>query len=229
MVNVIQAMREALAEATTLLDCDMMRIKLLKKGLSCDPSQLYEWLCQMVKDGDAIAKLVGDGPSESITVFAHPLYTVGQADQHLIVEREFAVGDMVDMYREMKEAESARRAERRVSAPDMLRAHNIVFDVKNGGAHLIINTRSGCVDFWPGTQRWISRLKNKAGNGRGFKTLLSFLEIPQSQGLRRAGNWRGIEAMQQSAHDQLAGSNPAASVARSWIADFGPCPFKYDD
>jgi hypothetical protein len=182
-VNAIQAMREVLAETMTLLDGYDMRIKLLKKGLSYDPDQLCEWLRQMVKDKEAIAKEVPDGIGETKIVFAHPLFTVGQADQQLIIIREFAVGDMIDMCREIKDAESARRSERRESAPDTLRARGINFDVRNGGAHLIVKTSNGCVDFWPGTQRWMSRLKNKAGQGRGFKSLFSFLDMPTEQGV----------------------------------------------
>jgi hypothetical protein len=40
-----------------------------------------------------------------------------------------------------------------------------VFEVKNGAAHLIVETEAGKIDFWPGTRKWIVRATRQNGYG----------------------------------------------------------------
>ncbi|GJH00241.1 hypothetical protein [Paraburkholderia terrae] len=67
------------------------------------------------------------------------------------------MGDMVDMYRDLKEIDKERRAENRVTGYKALVDAGFVFEVKNGGTHLIVQTDKGRVDYWPGTEKWMPK------------------------------------------------------------------------
>ena len=48
---------------------------------------------------------------------------------------------------------------------------------ENGGAHLIVQSANGSIDFWPGTGPW----KSGCGkSGRGIKNLLRFLRTTEN-------------------------------------------------
>lgn len=61
-----------------------------------------------------------------------------------------------------------RQANRQLSAAVLEKA-GIPFEVKNAGAHLIVESGQGKIDFWPGTGKW----KMRSGReGRGVKELV---------------------------------------------------------
>jgi hypothetical protein len=165
-------MKEVLATVTTPHDCYDMRNKLVRKGLSFSPEQLGTWLRQMVESGLAIAQYVPDGQFEKKLVFEKSHTDSG----------EKKMGDMIEMYQELRQADSLRRAEKRESAPDQLRAHGISFEERNLGAHIIINNDGRLVDYWPGTGKWISRAADKKERGQSFASLAKYLGIPHSKG-----------------------------------------------
>ena len=51
--------------------------------------------------------------------------------------------------------------------------HDIGFTVKNNGNHLIVEGRSGFIDVWPTTGKWIDRMT--ATQGFGLRELVSFI------------------------------------------------------
>ena len=75
---------------------------------------------------------------------------------------------MSDFVEDMKALDAMRRehkASLREQAPEELRRAGILFEVKNLGAHLIVEGRYGYIDFWPGTGKWSVR-----GGKKGFGT-----------------------------------------------------------
>jgi hypothetical protein len=63
------------------------------------------------------------------------------------------------------EADKQRRARNREHGFDALASAGYHFEVKNGAAHLIVETDQGKVDFWPGTKKWIVRKGGRMGRG----------------------------------------------------------------
>jgi len=49
------------------------------------------------------------------------------------------------------------RTQRRENAPELLQKAGIPFTTHNNGAHLILDTHLGFIDFWPGTTKWKTR------------------------------------------------------------------------
>lgn len=88
---------------------------------------------------------------------------------------------LADYWRDVRphmQAESrARREVNRRTGIERLRSAGVAFQVKNGGAHLIVLDRW---DYWPGTGLWIDR-KTKA-RGRGIRPLLVALSLPRVAG-----------------------------------------------
>ena len=84
------------------------------------------------------------------------------------------MSDVGDMYKELQAASQVKRAANRKSSTQILADAEIDFESKNGGAHLIVQTDSGYVDFWPGTGLWQVRGGQK---GRGVNALLKYLKI----------------------------------------------------
>jgi len=66
-----------------------------------------------------------------------------------------------------------KRAKNRESSKQILINAGIEFEVKNNGAHLIIISASGLIDFWPGTGQWLTR---NCVHGRGVKNLLHYIK-----------------------------------------------------
>lgn len=75
------------------------------------------------------------------------------------------MGEAVDYFRDMQELEKERRAENRKRGFEELANAGYVFEVKNGAAHLIVESDQGKVDFWPGTEKWIIRQGGRMGRG----------------------------------------------------------------
>lgn len=80
-----------------------------------------------------------------------------------------------EMWREWKKMKQDARAQRRENAPEQLEAAGIPFTVHNGGAHLILDTHLGFVDFWPGTTKWKTRTFPEQ-SGHGLTKLLTLVK-----------------------------------------------------
>ncbi len=65
--------------------------------------------------------------------------------------------------------------QRRGNAPRLLHNAKISFTEHNNGAHLILDTRLGFVDFWPGTGKWKTR-ETSSRTGYGLPNLFELLE-----------------------------------------------------
>jgi hypothetical protein len=66
---------------------------------------------------------------------------------------------------------SQQRGENRARGFNALADAGYVFVVKNGAAHLIVDSDRGTIDFWPGTEKWSARATGE--RGRGIATLMS--------------------------------------------------------
>ncbi len=89
------------------------------------------------------------------------------------------MGDMGDTFRAMNAASKDRRRNNREQSARLLAKHEIVFEEKNMGAHLVVEGRGGYIDFWPGTGRWILRYGNKH-RGFGVKKLIQYIGLGDS-------------------------------------------------
>jgi hypothetical protein len=81
--------------------------------------------------------------------------------------------DMGDLWREVKKERQAKRASNRATSPELLKQAGIAFELKNGGAHLVIRAHGGTVDFWPGTGKWETRGYRSPLAGRGVQRLIN--------------------------------------------------------
>ena len=84
------------------------------------------------------------------------------------------VSDMVQNFRDMKEASKAQRASNRDTGAEYLRKHNIAFTEHNNGAHLIVEGSDCMIDYWPGTGKWISR---NGKRGFGVANLITYIKV----------------------------------------------------
>ena len=83
------------------------------------------------------------------------------------------MSELSETWRAHKAASQQKRASNREQSTALLEAAGIVFEVKNNGAHLIVEGPDSYVDFWPGTGRWIVRSNKKAGFG--VRNLLAYV------------------------------------------------------
>lgn len=86
------------------------------------------------------------------------------------------MGDLGDLFKDVKEASKQKRSENRNNAPILLEKEGIPFVSKNAGAHLIISAgeSSNIIDFWPGTGKWIVR--SSGYPGRGIFNMIKYLK-----------------------------------------------------
>jgi len=79
------------------------------------------------------------------------------------------MGDEGDYWRDvkpvMKERSRQKRDDNRRKSAELLTKSGVQFESKNDGAHLIVTTKHGVIDFWPGTGRFIPRGFGKSGRG----------------------------------------------------------------
>lgn len=75
------------------------------------------------------------------------------------------MSEVGEAYEGMHAESRERRAKNRQSSADLLRAHGFEFQTRNAGAHLIVDTPRGPVDFWPGTGLWCQRGTTKTHRG----------------------------------------------------------------
>ncbi len=81
------------------------------------------------------------------------------------------MGDMGDIFNDMKVCSQEKRCNNRLSSAELLRSRGVEFVSKNDGAHLIIDNR---IDFWPGTGKW--NFRGEAKYHRGVFKLLKRLK-----------------------------------------------------
>lgn len=81
-------------------------------------------------------------------------------------------------YRALRDHDKGERADRRAMAPVILEDNGVAFKEHNGGAHLIVTDHGVTVDFWPGTEKWITRptKTEQSRRGHGIDELLTYLE-----------------------------------------------------
>jgi hypothetical protein len=82
------------------------------------------------------------------------------------------MGDIGDMFRDLKQASQEKRADNRELSAEYLLTRQMPFVSKSNGVHLIVEGKNCLVDFWPGTGKWISRSGEK---GRGVRNLVTFI------------------------------------------------------
>lgn len=84
------------------------------------------------------------------------------------------MGDMGEMWNDIKAARQAKRASNRHDSAQILRDAGVQFVERNQGAHLIVNMRGHTVDFWPGTGLW--RMRGSTQKHRGVRNLLKLVK-----------------------------------------------------
>lgn len=84
---------------------------------------------------------------------------------------------MGEIFNQMKADSQLKRARNRLTSKDQLIDHGVDFEERNAGAHIIISSRHGVIDFWPGTGLYIARAKisRNRTKGRGIFNLISLL------------------------------------------------------
>ncbi len=80
-----------------------------------------------------------------------------------------------EMWREWKKMKQGARTQRRENAPELLEKAGVSFTAHNHGAHLILDTHLGFIDFWPGTTKWKSRTFPEH-SGHGVTRLLQLIK-----------------------------------------------------
>lgn len=79
----------------------------------------------------------------------------------------------------MREASRERRASHRQTSPEVLTAHGVAFESKNGGAHLIVSHNGKVADLWPGTGKY--QVRGTGKYRRGVFNLLHDLGAKENQ------------------------------------------------
>lgn len=80
------------------------------------------------------------------------------------------VDPSIDTFRILKKQNQEKRAHNRHISQVALTERGYQFEVKNGDAHLIVQTACGVVDFWPGTGKF--RVRASGDIGRGLEEFL---------------------------------------------------------
>ena len=80
------------------------------------------------------------------------------------------MGDMGDDFRALKQHNKAKRAKNTKSSTEVLAENRIEFESKNFGAHLIVSSHKGLIDFWPSTGKF--KLRSADKYQYGIKNLL---------------------------------------------------------
>ena len=75
------------------------------------------------------------------------------------------MGDMGEVFNDMRKAKQERRAANTKDSTAMLAGHGIDFESHNSGAHLIVHAGVCKIDFWPSTGLWIVRGSKKRHGG----------------------------------------------------------------
>lgn len=70
-----------------------------------------------------------------------------------------------EMWAIHKEHSKQKRNDNRDRSAKLLTERGIEFESKNLGAHLIVQSNKGIIDFWPGTGKWKARESDKFRRG----------------------------------------------------------------
>lgn len=81
---------------------------------------------------------------------------------------------MKDHFDDLRKYNQHKRASNREKSQQLLVKHGVTFTIHNSGAHLIVHSPEGLIDFWPGTGKWIIRGK---ADGRGVFNLLKRIGV----------------------------------------------------
>lgn len=74
------------------------------------------------------------------------------------------MSDIGDIYKVMNKMSSEKRSRNLISSTEILDNHNIEYESKNNGVHLIVKGIDGLIDFWPSTGKFNLR-NGKSGRG----------------------------------------------------------------
>lgn len=80
------------------------------------------------------------------------------------------MSDAGEVWKPHRAARREKRASNRNASADILRAHGVDFQVRNGGAHLVVRHASKIADLWPGTGKYQMR-----GDGRFRRGVFNLL------------------------------------------------------
>lgn len=83
------------------------------------------------------------------------------------------MGDMIDLYGDLRKHKQEERAKRRAADLLLLAEEGInLASINNDGAHIIVNHGGRVIDYWPGTSLWIDRKTQK--RRRGVRQLINY-------------------------------------------------------
>lgn len=82
------------------------------------------------------------------------------------------MGEMIEVFKDLTRDRQSRAAQMRRLIPEELKRRGIVFTTHNEGAHLIVETNHGLVDYWPGTGKWKAR---DGVRGHGLDGLVAYM------------------------------------------------------
>ena len=71
------------------------------------------------------------------------------------------MGDVGDVFNELRAYRKEKRSQNTSSSTGILRDRDVRFESRNGGAHLMVESVHGVIDFWPSTGLWNLRNKSK--------------------------------------------------------------------
>lgn len=86
------------------------------------------------------------------------------------------MGDMGDDFRALRKYRKEKRQSNLLNSTEILKSHNINFEEKNGGVHLIIRHNNKTLDFFPSTGLWWDR-DNRYRQQRGVFPLLRYIGV----------------------------------------------------
>ena len=84
------------------------------------------------------------------------------------------MGDVGDTFRALRDEGQRKRERNRDYAQAALEQRGINFEIKNFGAHIIVDGPHGKIDYWPGTGRWICRISKR--RMFGIRSLLQYVD-----------------------------------------------------
>ena len=82
--------------------------------------------------------------------------------------------ELIEAYKLKNKQSIDKRAKNRQHSMDLLKQHEIEFKVFNNGVHLVVTTKFGLVDFWPGTGKF--KFRKLTQTGRGVFKLLRLIK-----------------------------------------------------
>lgn len=89
------------------------------------------------------------------------------------------MSDMGDDFNALRKFKQEKRASNRATSADLLTKAGIPYEVRNGGAHLILKVGDYFIDFWPGTGKWITRGYRFTVTSRGVQKLIKYVQEKQ--------------------------------------------------